>query len=99
MTKEELKQKIKDILEKMGCESILFSENGENSLNALFNSKDVISFKAETPEWEYSGIQLDETEEREFKISFKKIETPREQSSEPVQEQAREQSQEQEENI
>ena len=75
MTKEELKEKIEEILKKMGCENILFPENGEDLLNVLFNSKNVISFIAETPGWKHSGIQLDETKEREFKVSFKKKET------------------------
>ncbi len=73
MTKEQLKEKVREILEKTGCMNLIFLENGEDSLSVLFDSKDVISFKGEMPGWEYSGIQVDETGKHEFKITFKKL--------------------------
>jgi len=72
MNKEKLKEIVGEILEKMNCKNIFYIDNGEDSLSVLFDSSEVISFKAETPGWQYSGIQLDETKQHEFKIKFEK---------------------------
>lgn len=74
MTKEELKEKIKEAIRIMGGKDILFSDNGDSMVTVLFNSEEVVSFKAETSGWRYSGIQLDESKTRQYKISFKKVE-------------------------
>lgn len=74
MKKEELKKKIKEVLENIGCKDIIFSDDGESTMNVLFNCEEVISFKTETPGWTYSGIQLDESKTRQYKIYFRKLE-------------------------
>lgn len=82
MNKEELKIKIKGILEKMNCKNINFDDSQENRLIVFFDSKEIISFKADILNWKYSGIQLAEngvgekdstTEKPQFKIIFQKL--------------------------
>ena len=75
MNKEELKEKIEEVLKIMGGKDISFSDNGDSMVTVLFNSEEVISFKAETPGWTYSGIQVDESKTRQYKITFKKEES------------------------
>lgn len=75
MEKEDLKIKVEEILKNMGCEDIIFSDDGDSGIEALFNCKEVVSFKTPLSGWTYSGIQLDESKRRQYKIYFKKIET------------------------
>lgn len=73
MNKEEAFIKIKEALEKMGCTDISFSETGEDVIVTTFNCKEITSFVAEIPGWTYSGIHLNPTEGRQYKIDFRKI--------------------------
>ena len=73
MQQEEVRKIVKETLEKMGCADILFSGAKENLLVATFNCKEITSFVADIPGWFYSGIHLDPTKERQFKIDFKKL--------------------------
>ena len=71
MDKEQLQEKIKDVLEKMGCTDVIFKDVGLD-FYAAFNSKEVTSFVASVDGWKYSGIQLDSSGERQYRIDFKK---------------------------
>lgn len=70
MNKEELKEKVKKLLEGLGATEIQFSDVEPNKVIASFNWKNVISFKAFLPGWTYTGIQLDLTNGRKYKIEF-----------------------------
>jgi len=72
MNKEEVKLEIERKLTDMGCENVTFNGNDDNLLIALFDCKEVTSFKADLPGWIYSGIQLDPTRARQYKIDFTK---------------------------
>ncbi len=73
MDKEKVLVKIKEALEKMGCTDILFSETGEDLIVVTFNCKEITSFVAEIPGWTYTGIHLNPTEGRQYKMDFNKI--------------------------
>lgn len=73
MSLEEAKGEILKALQRMGCLKIFFQEQRPNSVVVTFDCKDLTSFKAEVPGWHYSGIELDETQERQYKIVFKRI--------------------------
>jgi len=72
LDKKMLTQQINDTLTKIGCTDVKFDDSKENLVLALFNCKEVISFNANLPGWQYTGIQLDPTHEREYKIEFSK---------------------------
>lgn len=73
LTLEELKTEVEKVLVNMSCTDILFPDSKDNLLIATFNCKELISFKADLPGWAYSGIHLDPTKIRGYKIDFKKI--------------------------
>jgi len=73
MDKEQLQKKIKEVLEKMGCTDVIFKDIETDSFYVAFNSKEVTSFVADLNNWKYSGIQLDASGERQYKIDFKKV--------------------------
>jgi len=70
MTKEDVKIKIKEELGKMGCTEIAFPESKDNLVVATFNCRAVTSFVADIAGWTYSGIHLDPTKNRQYKIDF-----------------------------
>ncbi|QQG46024.1 MAG: hypothetical protein HYY55_03600 [Candidatus Niyogibacteria bacterium] len=72
MLKESLKNKIKEILEKMGCVDIQFSNGTENEAAVRFNCEILISFKTDLEDWIYSGIQRNDLGEQKYKIGFKR---------------------------
>ena len=72
LTQEELKNKVENKLKEMGCEDIVFPDPKETLLVALFNCKEITSFNTELPGWTYSGIHLDPTGTRQYKIDFVK---------------------------
>lgn len=72
MDKEELKIKVKEILESMGYTDIEFSNGEESLLVVSFNAKELTSFIAELPGWNYTGIQLDTTRKHQYKIELRK---------------------------
>jgi len=72
LTLEELKTEVEKVLVNMSCTDILFSDPKDNLLVAIFNCKELISFKADLPGWTYSGIHLDPTKTRGYKIDFQK---------------------------
>ncbi len=72
MEKEQAQIKIKDVLEKMGYSDIIFRDVGSDFYVA-FNSKEITSFVADMAGWKYSGVQLDLSGERQYKIDFKKL--------------------------
>lgn len=67
---EEVKSVSEKILTEMGATDLLFPDPKKNLLVVLFNCKILTSFKATLPGWTYSGIQLDPTTERQYKIDF-----------------------------
>lgn len=73
MDKEKALIKVKEALEKMGCTDISFSETGDEIIVVTFNCKEITSFVAEIPGWTYSGIHLNPTSGRQYKIDFKKV--------------------------
>ncbi|MBU1102815.1 hypothetical protein KJ853_04165 [Patescibacteria group bacterium] len=73
MDKEQVQKKIKEVLEKMGCTDVIFKDAESDSFFVAFNSKEVTSFIADVGNWKYSGIQLDVSRERQYKIDFKKV--------------------------
>jgi len=72
MKKEEAKKNIIESLMAMGVTDINFPESPENLIVATFNSKQITSFVSEISGWTYSGIHLDPTGKRQYKIDFKK---------------------------
>lgn len=72
MDKNSIIAKVKEALEKMGCTEISFPDPKEDLVIATFNCKEVTSFVTEIPGWTYSGIHLDPTKERQYKIDFAK---------------------------
>ena len=73
LTLEELKKEVEKVLINMSCTDILFPDPQDKLLVATFNCKELISFKANLPGWNYSGIHLDPTKNRGYKIDFQKI--------------------------
>lgn len=73
MNIEKIKQTIQKILEDMNCTDILFQESKDDLIVATFNCKEITSFVTVIPGWKYSGIQLDSSGERQYKIVFRKI--------------------------
>lgn len=73
MNKEDLKSQIQGILTNMGYTSITFSNGPENIVVASFDAKELTSFKTELAGWTYSGIQLDMTGSRQYRIEFRKV--------------------------
>ena len=72
MNRKEVLLKIEETLKKMNCTDISFPDSEDDSIVAVFNSKQVTSFVEGIPGWTYSGIHLDPTKEHQFKIDFKK---------------------------
>jgi len=60
-------------LQGMGCADILIREVNEDLISATFNCKDLTSFKERIDGWSYTGIELDESKQREYKITFRKV--------------------------
>ena len=75
MDKEELKEQVKKILENLGATEIQLSDVEPNKVIVTFNWENVISFKASLPGWTYTGIQLDPTNGRKYKIEFSREST------------------------
>lgn len=72
MNKEDLKNKVKEVLLNMGYTNIAFSNGEENLLVASFDSTEITSFKTELEGWIYSGIQLNTGVSGQYKIEFRK---------------------------
>ena len=72
MDKETAKTKIKETLTRMGSMDVSFEETDENTILVKFNCDRLTSFVEEIIGWSYSGISLDPTKERQYKINFKK---------------------------
>jgi len=70
MDLENLKKKVKELLINMDCTDITFPDPKEDLLVVTFNCKNLLSFKAELEGWTYSGIHLDPTSNRQYKIDF-----------------------------
>ncbi len=73
MGTEEVKELIDESLKKMGCLDIIFPNSKEDLIVATFNCKEITSFVTGIPGWSYSGIHLDPTGKRQYKIDFKKM--------------------------
>lgn len=73
MNKEDLKTRVKEILTNMGYTNITFSNGEEGLLVVSFDSRELTSFNAELPGWNYSGIQLNTGANGQYKIEFRKI--------------------------
>jgi len=72
MSKDEIKNVINQYLSQAGCTQFLFEEPDENTIIVLFNSKEIISFNSPLQNWVSTGIQLDDSKKRQYKIEFKK---------------------------
>lgn len=73
MKSEDLQKTVKEHLERMGCTDVVFPDPKEDLVVATFNCKEVTSFVSDIEGWTYSGIQLDPTNNRQFKIDFRKL--------------------------
>lgn len=73
MNREQVIVKVREILERMNCTDIVFPDPKDDLVVATFNCTEVTSFVAQIPEWTYSGIHLDPTRQRQYKIGFTKI--------------------------
>ena len=73
LDKEELKKEVEKVLTSMSCADILFPDQADDLVVVIFNCKELTSFKADLPGWTYSGIHLDSSKTRGYKIDFKKI--------------------------
>lgn len=67
---EEVKKIVANKLKEMGCTDITFPDSKENLIVATFNCKNLTSFKGIIEGWTYSGIHLDPTGKRQYKIDF-----------------------------
>lgn len=72
MQTEEIKKIIEDTLKGMGCTDISFLNIKDDLIVVVFNCKEITSFVKKIPNWTYSGIYLDPTEKKQYKIDFKK---------------------------
>ncbi len=72
MDVDELKKAVTERLTSMGCADVLFPDQKDSLVVAIFNCKEITSFVQDLPGWEYSGIHLDPTGKRQYKIDFKK---------------------------
>jgi len=70
MNAEDLKKEVTKILGSMGCTDIIFPDPKDDLVVATFNCKDLTSFVASLSGWFYSGIHLDPTSKRQYKIDF-----------------------------
>ncbi len=73
LNQQELKVEITKALENMGCSDVSFLDSRDELIIVVFNCKELTSFKMELPGWKYSGIQLDSTQTRQYKIDFIKV--------------------------
>lgn len=74
MEAAEAKKIIKETITGMGGENTAFQETEDKrTMVVLFDSKEITSFVAIIPGWEYSGIQLDPTGKHQYKIEFNKV--------------------------
>ena len=73
-TQDELKTEVSRTLENMGCNDILFQNITDLLVTVVFNCKELTSFKMDLPGWIYSGIQLDLTRTRQYRITFSRKE-------------------------
>ena len=73
LNQEELKREVIKALENMGCSDILFPNPKDELMVAVFNCKELTSFKMDLTGWAYSGIQLDPTHTRQYKIDFARV--------------------------
>ena len=73
MDTDDLKKAANETLEKMACTDVQFPVASEAEVIVTFNCKEITSFVTEIPGWTYSGIRLDTSGEREYRIDFKKI--------------------------
>ncbi len=76
MLKEELKKYIINELSQMGCKNIRFANGEDDFVVVFFDCDNLISFKKEISEWNYSGIQFNfnkiEPMDGRYKIEFRK---------------------------
>ena len=61
---------VSEQLTEMGGTDITFPDSKDNLIVATFNCKNLTSFKAIIEGWTYSGIHLDPTSNRQYKIDF-----------------------------
>lgn len=73
MQKEQVEKIIEEILKGMGCTEIVFTDSKEDFIVVTFNCKEITSFVTDIQGWTYSGIHLDPTHTRQYKIDFKKL--------------------------
>lgn len=73
LNQQELRTEITKTLESMGCSNISFLDPKDELIVVVFDCKELTSFKTELLGWKYSGIQLDSTHTRQYKIDFIRI--------------------------
>lgn len=72
MNADDLKNAVNARLKDMGCTDVLFPNPKDDLVVATFNCREITSFVQDLPGWEYSGIHLDPTGNRQYKIDFKR---------------------------
>lgn len=70
MELNEVKIIIESSLKNMGCTDINFPKLEETLIGVVFNCREITSFVTEIPGWTYSGIHLDDSKSRQYKIDF-----------------------------
>jgi len=77
LTAKEVRDIVRQTLIEKACTDISFAEplkgEEENVVVATFNCKDLTSFHQPIAGWTYTGIHLDPTGERQYKIDFIRI--------------------------
>jgi hypothetical protein len=72
MLEELLKTKIEDMLLRMGCKSIVFSNGQPDKATVRFDCDTLLSFTVDVDPWKYSGIQPNTEGSQKYKIEFRR---------------------------
>ena len=72
LTKEEAQKEIEKKLMEKGCTEVFFTDPKDDLLVVLFNCKELTSFTNIINGWSYSGIQIDSSKQRQYRINFKR---------------------------
>jgi hypothetical protein len=73
MKKEEAKTKIEEGLKQMSCTDIIFADSEENLIVVTFNCRELTSFVTIIRGWFSSGVHLDPSKNRQYKLDFKNL--------------------------
>jgi hypothetical protein len=67
---EEIKKRITDWFSSRGCTDLLVEETDKNHIVLHFNCNELTSFNADIAGWQHSGIELDSSDDTDFRIEF-----------------------------